>query len=328
MDDVARLAAVARAALPRFGIPEASPVALLHHRENAVFRVDDDGSARPWALRVHRLGYRTGDEIRSELAWMDALRAAGLHTPAARPALDGDPLQRVAAPELREPRYVDVLSWIEGKPLDVAGAPDAYRLLGRTCAFLHAHARRWTPPSWFRRPTWEAERLLGPRAHWGDFADLAALAPDELALLQRAAALVLRRLHAFGQGPDRFGLTHGDLMPENILVQDGVPHVIDFDDCGYGWYLYDLATLLALKTADPDFERIRDGWVAGYRELAPLPDAHLVELETLVMARMLLGLGWMHTRRETPMAQAFTGAAIALSCAQAEAILRREEGRP
>ena len=106
-------------------------------------------------------------------------------------------------------------------------------------------------------------------------------------------------------------------MPDNILVANGVPHVIDFDDGGYGWYLYDLATLLADKVIDPAFDRVRDAWVDGYRTVAPLPDEHLRELEVLVMARLLLGLGWMHTRRETPLARGFTTVVIELACAQA-----------
>ena len=41
-------------------------------------------------LRVHRLGYHTEQEIASELAWMDALRAeAGVRTPRVLPAADG-----------------------------------------------------------------------------------------------------------------------------------------------------------------------------------------------------------------------------------------------
>ena len=39
-----------------------------------------------------------------------------------------------------------------------------------------------------------------------------------------------RVLGAFGRDADRFGLTHGDLMPDNVLVAGGVPYVIDFDD--------------------------------------------------------------------------------------------------
>jgi Ser/Thr protein kinase RdoA (MazF antagonist) len=80
--------------------------------------------------------------------------------------------------------------------------------------------------------------------------------------------------------------------------------------------------LLAIRTGDPEATRVRDAWVEGYRSLAPLPDEHLEILDTLVMARLLLGLGWMHTRRETPLAQALTETVIELACFQAETVLR------
>jgi Ser/Thr protein kinase RdoA (MazF antagonist) len=323
---LAGLEALARAALPRFGLAADAPLALLHHRENAVFRVDDPAEGRPLALRVHREGYRTTQEIRSELAFMDALREAGVATPRARPGAGGEPVQTLAVPALAAPRDVDVLSWIEGAPLDVGAGERAYRMLGAICARIQAEGRRWTPPEGFRRPTWDAPALAGKRALWGDYAELAALAPEQRALLDRAAALVFRRLDAFGRGPDRFGLTHGDLMPDNVLVQDGVPHVIDFDDCGFGWYLYDLATLLAVKALDPDRDAARDAWVEGYRSEAPLPEAQLRELETLVMARGLLLVGWMHTRRETETARLLSGAVVVLACKQAEKLLASAGG--
>ena len=133
---LAGLEGLARAALPRFGLAADAPLALIHHRENAVFRVDDPAEGRPFALRVHREGYRTAQEIRSELAFMDALREAGVATPRARPGVGGDPVQTVAVPGLAAPRDVDVLSWIEGAPLDVGAGERAYRLLGR---HLRAH---------------------------------------------------------------------------------------------------------------------------------------------------------------------------------------------
>jgi hypothetical protein len=39
------------------------------------------------------------------------------------------------------------------------------------------------------------------------------------------------------------------------------------------------------------------------------------------MARLLLGLGWMHTRRETAMARDFTPLVVQLACLQAEKLL-------
>jgi Ser/Thr protein kinase RdoA (MazF antagonist) len=320
-DPLARLEAVARAALPRFGIAADAPLTLIHHRENAVFRVADPADGRPWVVRVHREGYRTTAEIRSELAWMDALRDAGLPTPRPRGARDGSCVQTVALPALGAPLDVDVLAWIEGRPLDVDDTSDAYRLVGRTSAFIHRHAAEWRPSAAFCRPAWDLDGLVGRRALWGWYGDLERLTPDQRRLLDRGAEAARRRLEAFGRDAARFGLTHGDLMPENILVADGVPHVIDFDDGGFGWHLYDLATLLGFKIGAPDCDRVRDAWVEGYRSLAPLPDADLAALDALVMARMLVGLGWMHTRRETPMARDFTDVVVHLACAQAETLL-------
>jgi Ser/Thr protein kinase RdoA (MazF antagonist) len=317
-DVLPRLEATAQLALPRFGIAAAAPLALIHRRENAVFRVDDPADGSRWVLRVHRYGYHASDEIRSELAWMDALRAAGVPTPRARPGVDGDPLQLVTPPGGGPPLQVDVLAWIEGRSLAADGEErEVHRLVGRTSALIQQHGRTWTPPPGFRRPVWDLDALIGPRALWGDYAELTVLTAAQLALLHRAADRVRRRLGAFGRSPDRFGLTHGDLMPDNVLVADGVPHVIDFDDAGYGWHLYDLATLLADKVVDPSFAAVRDAWVEGYRTVAPLPEEHLDQLDALVMARLLLGLGWMQTRRETAMARDFTPLVVELACLQA-----------
>jgi len=330
-DDLARataaLTAVARNALPSFGLPADATLQLVHYRENAVFRVDAPGEPHPWVLRVHRAGYRTPDEIRSEIAWTKALGEAGVSTANVRPAIDGDTLAIVTSETLAAPRAVTVIGWIDGVALSDDDSSPAYRLVGKTSALIQHHGRAWTPPRWFTRPTWDLDGLVGPRSLWGDYADLAMLGAERRHLMDRVAAIVRRRLDAFGRGADRFGLTHADLMPDNVLVAKGTTYVIDFDDCGYGWYLYDLATLLAIRTGDPEAARIRDAWVEGYRSVSPLPDEHLELLDDLIMARLLLGLGWMHTRRDTPLAQALTETVIEFACLQAESLLSREGSR-
>ena len=84
-----QVTACARAALRRYDCHPDASVELLNVSENATFLVSDPG-AGPSVLRVHRLGYHTEQEIASELAWMDALRAeAGVRTPRVLPAADG-----------------------------------------------------------------------------------------------------------------------------------------------------------------------------------------------------------------------------------------------
>jgi Ser/Thr protein kinase RdoA (MazF antagonist) len=312
-----RFAALGTAALERFGISAEAPLTLLSHRENAVFRVDDPGADESYVLRIHREDYQTEDMIRSELAWMEVLRAEGVETPEVIRARDGDTVQTVEVPEVPEPRHCDLFRWVGGEPPDAGDIGRTYRLLGQVNARIHRQVRAWKRPPGFHRQSWDEDGMLGEDPLWGRFTDLAALSPEQLGLLGDAKSAVLTRLARFGKAPDRFGLIHADLMAENILVKDGVPRVIDFDDSGFGWNLYDPATLLAFDVAEDDFERKRDAWVEGYRSVAPLPDAHLEELPTLIMARFLVALGWLHTRRETPFAREFTPGVVALSCSYA-----------
>jgi len=316
-----RLKELALAALERFGLAPDSALELLKHRENAVFRVDEAASGRRCVLRVHREDYQTRASIWSELLWMDSLCQAGLPTPRALAGRDGEWVQTVSVPGVPEPRHCDAISWVEGEPLDVANAVEAYGLLGELQARLHDHSRRWSRPPGFTRQRWDDDGMLGEEPLWGRFQDLEALDPGQLALLKRARRAVLERLARFGKTQDRFGLIHADFMPDNVLIHQGVASVIDFDDSGFGWYLYDPATLLVASAADDGFPTMLDAWTQGYRSVADLPDDHLAELPVFIMARGLVALGWLHTRRETEMARLRTEVYVGMACDYAESLL-------
>ena len=40
-------------------------------------------------------------------------------------------------------------------------------------------------------------------------------------------------------------MIHGDLRLANLLVDGETTKVIDFDDCGFGWLMYDCATTVS-----------------------------------------------------------------------------------
>jgi Ser/Thr protein kinase RdoA (MazF antagonist) len=105
-----------------------------------------------------------------------------------------------------------------------------------------------------------------------------------------------------------------------------VPRLIDFDDCGFGWFLYDLATLLLLHEGQPHHAAAREAWLRGYRAVRPLGDEHLAQLGALTMARRLVVLGWLHTRRDTAIARAATIPLVQRTCAHAEAFLDTSGG--
>ena len=299
---VERLAVLARAALPAWGL-EGAALAPVKYRENAVFRVEA-ADGRRFALRVHRPGYRSDAAIRSEVAWMRALAEAGVPTPAVLPTRDGDVVTRAEAPGVPESRQCDLVAWVEGEPMGslehgVALGPEAlrkgYRTVGAIAGRIHAHGATWTRPPGFERPTWDADALVGERPVFGRFEDLEEIPDDVLRTLRAARDRAHERLAAL---PPPELLVHGDLIPDNLLAAGDRVRVIDFDDCGFGWPAFELVTSLFPLLVSGGFEAGREGWLEGYRAVRPLPDAALEAEPDLVMARALSYLGWPAGRPE------------------------------
>lgn len=308
-------AAVA-AALPRFGFTAAADVALVNVSENRTYRVEEDG--RRAAVRVARPGYHSADELASELLWIDALRAEGVvDAPAALRADDGERVIAAAG------SHVVAFEWLDGvmPGPDGDGLVTRFRLLGGISAALHVHARRWRPPAGFTRPRWDHETMLGPRAAWGRWQDGLGIGREEHALLGRLDATLARRLGAFGRTPDRFGLVHADLRLANLLLHGDRVRVLDFDDSGFSWFLYDFATAVSFMEDHPALPELKAAWLAGYREVVPLSAAEEAEIDTFVLLRRLLLVAWVGSHQDAPEAQALGAAFTDGTCALAESYL-------
>jgi len=273
------------------------------YRENMTFRVNAGARGR-FALRVHQADYRSDAEIESELAFMSALRERGVRTPEVVPARDGALFVVAESAAVPEPRQCDLFEWIEGRPLrssgeDAALATEelaaAYAEVGRQAAAIANAAEGWRRPQGFARPVWDPGGIFGATAHLGDWRKAASLTGEQRSLLDRLAERLREDLAAFGQAPDRFGLCHGDFLPENLMVCDEGLRLIDFDDCGEGWYLFDFATGLFDLLGEPPYEACLTAMVAGYREHRALPDAHLARLPAFFLARALSWVGWSAT---------------------------------
>jgi Ser/Thr protein kinase RdoA (MazF antagonist) len=187
---------------------------------------------------------------------------------------------------------------------------------------MHAHARAWSPPSGFDRPAWDYAHTLGAQGHWGLWQDGLGIGAEERAQLDRLDAEIERRLREYGQGPERFGLSHADIRLANLLVDDGDVRVIDFDDCGFTWFMYDFATTVSFMEDHPRVPELQAAWTDGYRSVAPLAPEDEAILDTLVMLRRLLLVAWIGSHHEFATEAAELGAGFtAGSCALAERYL-------
>jgi Ser/Thr protein kinase RdoA (MazF antagonist) len=319
-----RLGRLARAALGLWDLPAGAEVSLLNVSENTTWLVTAPGGFRS-VLRIHRAGYHSRRAIACELAWAAALRAeAGLVTPAVRAGRNGAAIQSGGVPGLPGARHMVMFDFLPGRapdPDDDLVAP--FRTLGAMAARTHLHSMRWTRPEPFERLTWDLDAVYGPAPTWGDWRDAPNVTPEIRAVLEAAEDLVRRRLSAFGTGPDRYGLIHADMRLANLLVDEDCTRLIDFDDCGFGWFLYDFAAAISFMEDHRQVPALKAAWLEGYRSLRPLSQAEAEEIDTFVMLRRMALLAWIGSHIEAPEPQALAPDFARVTADLARDFLRR-----
>ena len=98
--------------------------------------------------------------------------------------------------------------------------------------------------------------------------------------------------------------------------------VIDFDDSGFAWFMYDFATTVSFMEDHPRVPELRDAWLDGYRSVAPLAADDEAELDTFVMLRRLLLVAWIGSHHTFATEAAELGAGFTTgTCALAERYL-------
>ena len=322
-----RLQVFARSALSHWNLSETADLTLIKHRENAVFEVAD-GDVH-MALRVHRANYHTDQELHSELQWIEAINSPELKTPQVVRTAAGQLFVRHSGASVPEQRQVDALEWVEGVPMgsveegiaDQESAAKTFLTMGRLMAIAHNHAESWQLPAGFTRHAWDEEGLLGENPFWGRFWELAELTKDQRQRMHEVRQRARVELEAYTRAADRYGLIHADFVPENLLLCGDRTCLIDFDDSGFGWHLFDIATSLFFHLGQSYYEDASEAFFAGYAQCRRLPEQCQQLLPLFFLLRGTTYLGWMHTRREIASTHELVPVIIALVDQMAEEYL-------
>ncbi|MBE1561031.1 phosphotransferase enzyme family protein [Nonomuraea africana] len=302
-DILEQVGEVARAALTRHDVSPAAAVTLINVSENATFLVDDPSTGERSILRVHRLGYHAAEAIDSELAWLSALRGeAGVRTPRVIPARDG--ARVVHVPQGPRSRHVVRFEFLPGVEPPEERLVDGFKQLGAVTARMHRHARRWRRPPGFTRFAWDWDAAFGREARWGRWQDGVGVDAEARAVLDRLEDRLRERIGRYGDGPERFGLIHADMRLANLLDDGGPePSVIDFDDCGFGWHVYDLAAALSFIEHEPVVPELIDSWLDGYRSEERFTAEDEREIWTFILFRRLLLTAWIGSHQGVEIAR-------------------------
>lgn len=287
-----------KAVLSRWPQTTGGTATLINLSENHTFRVEAPGGTH--ILRLHRPGYQSPAAIESELAWLQALRAAAaVPVPLPLPGSNGALVQ-----EVEEGRYAVLFALEPGRePTPEDDLVPFFRTVGAYAARTHLHVLHWSLPQGFTRPTWDAGAILDADGLWGDWRRAPHLTAAGRATLTALDERLRAVLAAYGTSPDRFGLIHADMRLANLLVAPGRTTLIDFDDCGFGWYLYDFAASLSFLETSPLAPDLRRSWLAGYTAVRPLQTEDLAVIDAMVLLRRMALLAWIGSHSETPLAQ-------------------------
>jgi Ser/Thr protein kinase RdoA (MazF antagonist) len=287
--------------------------------ENHTFRIDGPKGARH-VLRLHRPRYHSRAAIGSELSWLEAITdETDIPVPRPIPGADGEIVQEVA-PE----RYAALFAFEPGdEPQPDGDLVALFTTLGRYAATLHNHANSWKQPEKFVRPIWDAVSILDASGPWGDWRKAPHVEGETLAVLAELDAALRQDLRTYGTDIDRFGLIHADMRLGNLLVDGEQVVLLDFDDCGHGWFLYDLAASLSFIETSPQVPALIRAWLAAYLEIRPLKAEDLRMIDALILLRRMALLAWIGTHGETGLAQAHAGSFALDTAALARKYLAR-----
>ena len=298
------LALLANEALGLWELPTGSKARLINVSENETFLVEAPDGFKS-ILRIHREDYHTETAIACEHAWSRSLNEeGGVKTPDILPGRNGSTIQSATSTALGQKRYLVMFEFVEGsEPDQQDDLTTGFEELGEIAAKTHLHSIDWERPEPFERLVWDLDTVFGEEATWGNWRDGPNIGRQTRQVLEQVEATVIERLTRYGRGTDRFGLIHADMRLANLLITKGETRLIDFDDCGLGWLMYDFAAGISFMEDDPRIPELKQAWVRGYRSVRPLSEEDEVEIPTFVMMRRLALLAWIGSHSEVDIAK-------------------------
>lgn len=228
----------------RYGIGR-DQIRLLDGFESYMFEFEGDG--RQLILRLSHSIRRSVALIQGEVDWINYLHEGGVGVAMAIPSKRGELVEVI--PDGRDGQFLATAF------IKAPGAPPweddkwdegFFERYGRLLGRMHALSKVYQPPN----PAWR-------RTEWDDpsnLQDILDWIPESQTRVRERSAALLQHLHALPKNNASYGLIHQDAHGGNFFVdENGEITLFDFDDCVYGWYVYDIAMVLFYAVAnDPD----------------------------------------------------------------------------
>ncbi|NJD58076.1 MAG: hypothetical protein FIA98_01600 [Anaerolineae bacterium] len=208
---------------------------------NLVYEYEHEG--QPSILRISFRPDRTADQIRAELHFVDYLAEHGVRVSRPIPSQNGRLLETIQVRGMP----LHIASFVRGKGMRVPDNHYRYREdvpieeyfqnWGWVLGQMHALAKDYQPINeQEKRPEWfeiNRSRLV-----------IETQVSERFPVVCDRIQSLLKEIRSLPRDRNSYGLIHGDFNDGNFIVDydNGDMTVFDFDDCGYFWFIYELAS--------------------------------------------------------------------------------------
>ena len=252
---------------------------------NDTYRVNC--AAATYFLRIYRPGAYPLEAMLFEAEFLNYLRQQNV--PVAYPVerIDGGYLSEINAPD---GKCLALLTSLAPGDTPDYDEPEACSLAGKALARMHVEANTFTTSH--QRKHLNLDYLLEESVtvisgHMQQHANVLNIVEPIAQAIRHSVAAVP------GDALD-FGVCHGDFHGGNLHVHQDTVTLFDFEECAFGYRLYDIATFKWDVCGGSD-ERNSAAWLAfliGYESIRPLSNAERSLIETFVVLRELAELAY------------------------------------
>jgi Ser/Thr protein kinase RdoA (MazF antagonist) len=279
-------------------ILEHYPLAIVHHEhlrtsENMVVKLVADNGVF-YALRIRKVIASYHEQVMSELTFLRDLHqqsAAEIPLPIATKSN-----QLFCRITVRGESYVCILfSWVPGIHVGAQDISCAQMgAMAQAVSRLHNFSSGYNPPPDFVRSVYDEQWYFGPQS-WNTSKEfISRLNPVHTAFLQTINETVSAYLRRYPRNSATFGLIHYDLHVGNFLFHDTIANMLDFDECGYGYYLFDLAHLLFDFIGDPRYDAFKNTATEQYAEARSMDRIPDVDLDMFLALQGVAYVNWLY----------------------------------
>jgi Ser/Thr protein kinase RdoA (MazF antagonist) len=271
--------------LKHYPIEVASAVSI-NYEYNATLKVKAT-NGQMFALRININSPRTPENLKAEIAWVRSLaQNSRVLVPEPIANNDGNFYTSIFHEASQRTLHCVLYSWLSGAELGDEPTEEQLHALGAAMATMHLASKDFSCPAGstlpsFIDPLWETEDFLLSEKSVLD-------SPTREVISQAMDVIRSETQRLFSENEPQ--IIHADLHGWNVMWNNGTLAVFDFDDCGFGLPLQDLATAIYYLDTQEQDAALKE----GYASVAPLPKFTQRDMDMLLLQRRIVLLNYLY----------------------------------